>query len=96
MKISFVLNCRLYSKTESAWVVFQKRNNDDLNSGYVRKWKTFHCLENEQGLSYKKTPFMILIQENSLKFGIVVIVMLTIMLVIVFTIDFYSQYGPVF
>ena len=62
-----------------------------LNSGYVRKWKTFHCLENEQGLSYKKTPFMILIQENSLKFGIVVIVMLTIMLVIVFTIDFYSQ-----
>ena len=49
-------------------------------------------LKTVKGFYKKRTPFMILIQENSLKLGIVVIVMLNIMLVIVFTIDFYSQY----
>ena len=51
-------------------------------------------LKTVKGFHIKRTPFMILIEGNSLKFRIIVIVMLNIMLVIVFTIDFYSQYGP--
>ena len=31
--------------------------DNDSNSGYVRKWKTGHCLENGQGFSYKKNSF---------------------------------------
>ena len=42
----------------------------------------------------KKTPFIILIPENSFELGIVVLVVFNKMLVIVLIIDFYSRYGP--
>ena len=47
-----------------------------------------------KGFNIKRTPFIILISENSFKLGIVVLVMLNKIMVIVFTIDLYSQYGP--
>jgi len=53
--MSFALNWGLYSKT-GKWVLSQKRDNYS-NSGDVRKWKTWHCLENGQGFSYKKNSF---------------------------------------
>ena len=50
-------------------------------------------LKTVKGINIKRTPFIIFIPENSFKWGIVVLVMLNKMLVIVFTIDFYSRYG---
>ena len=41
-----------YSKAGN-WGLSRKHDNDS-NSGYVRKWKTGHCLENGQGFWYKK------------------------------------------
>ena len=51
-------------------------------------------LKTVTGFSIKRTPFIILISENSFKLGIVVLVMLNKMLFIVFIIDVYSKYGP--
>ena len=51
-------------------------------------------LKTAKGFNMERTPFIILIKEYRLKFGIIVLVMLNKMLVIVFTIDFYSQYKP--
>ena len=51
-------------------------------------------LKTAKGFNIKRTPFIILIPENSFKLGIVVLVMLKKMLVIVLIIDFYSGYGP--
>ena len=48
MKVGFVLNSRLYSKTGKC-VLSRKRDNDS-NSGCVRKLKTWICLENGQEL----------------------------------------------
>ena len=45
-------------------------------------------LKTVKGINIKRTPFIILIQESSLKLGIVVLVMLKKMLVIVLIIDF--------
>jgi len=42
----------------------------------------------------KRTPFIILIPENSLKLGTVVLVMLNKMLVIVLTVELYSRSRP--
>ena len=47
-------------------------------------------LKTVKGFNIKITHFIILISENSFKLEIVVLVML----VIVFFIDFYSRYGP--
>ena len=47
-------------------------------------------LKTVKGFNIKRIPFMILIEENSLKFGIVVLVTLNKMLVIDFAIKFYS------
>ena len=52
-------------------------------------------LKTVKGFNIKRTSFLILIAENSFKWGIVVLVMLNKMLVIVFIIDFYSLYGSV-
>jgi len=46
MKVRFVLNCVLYSKT-GKWVLSRKREGVSY-SGYVGKWKTRHCLKNGQ------------------------------------------------
>ena len=51
-------------------------------------------LKTVKGFNTKRTSFIILIPENSFKFGIVVLVMLNNMLVLDFTIDFYSQNNP--
>ena len=49
MKVSFVLNCGLYSKT-GKWGLSRKRDNVS-NLGNVRKkWKALHCFENGQDL----------------------------------------------
>ena len=71
---------------------------------YTQKRKGGFCLENatmfqiqdifENGKpNIVSFPFIILILK-SLKLGIVVLVMFNKMLVIVFTIDFYSEYVP--
>jgi len=44
--IYFASYKRVYPKT-GKWVLSRKRDNVS-NSGYVRKWKTRHCLENGQ------------------------------------------------
>jgi len=49
MKVSFVLNCGLYSKMWK-WVLSRKRDNVS-NSGYVRK------MENGQERQYKKNSY---------------------------------------
>ena len=66
------------------------KRDKNSNSGYVRNGKPDIVMKTVKGFHIKKTPFMILMQENSLKFEIIVLVMLNKMLVIVFTIDFYS------
>ena len=48
------------------------------------------ALKTVKGFIIKRTSFIILISERSLKLGIVVLVMLNKMLVISFTIDFKS------
>ena len=50
-------------------------------------------LKRAKGFNMKRTPIIILIPENSYKFGIVVIVILNKMLAFVLIIDFYSRYG---
>ena len=50
-------------------------------------------LKTVKAFNIKRSPFIILIPENSLKLGIVVLVMLNKMLVIALIIDFYSRYG---
>ena len=47
MKISFVTG---------KWVLSRERDND-ANSGYVQKWKTWQCLENGQRLSFQNNFF---------------------------------------
>ena len=86
MKVSFVLNWGIYSKT-GKWGLSRKHDNDS-NSGYVRKWKTCHCLETIKGFNIKGNPLINLIKENSFKLGINVLVILNKLLVIVFTICF--------
>jgi len=49
-------------------------------------------LKRAKGFDMKRTPIIILIPENSYKFGIVVIVILNKMLAFVLIIDSYSQY----
>ena len=59
MKMSFVLNCGVYSKT-GKWV-FSRKCDNDSNSGYVPKWKPYHCLENGQEIfKLKRTPIRFL------------------------------------
>ena len=60
MKTSSVLNCGLYLKT-GKWDLSWKRENDS-NSGYVRKWQTWHGL--------KRTPFRIFILTYNMKLEI--------------------------
>ncbi len=48
-------------------------------------------LKTVKGFDIKRTPFTFFIQENSLKFGIGVLVMIYKILVIVFTINFYFK-----
>ena len=91
MKVSFVLSCGLYSKT-GKWVLSLNPDNV-LNSGYVRKWKTWHCLENGQEIWCNRISYC-KFDLKSLKLEIVGLVMFNKMLVIVFTIDIYSGYGP--
>ena len=50
-------------------------------------------LKTVKGFNIKRTPFIILILENSLKFGIVVLVMLNKMLVIVLLSNFTFDMG---
>ena len=63
------------------------------NSGYVPNWKPDIVLKAVTGFNLKRTPFIILIPENSFKLGIVVLVVLNKMLVRVLIINFYSRYG---
>ena len=45
-------------KTGIAMKVRLVRKRDiDFKSGYVRKWKTWHCIDNGQGFYYKKISF---------------------------------------
>ena len=83
MKVSFILNCGLCSKT-GKWVLSRKRENG----------KPDIVLKTVKGFDIKRTPFTFFIRENSLNFGIGVLVMIYKILVIVFTIDFYFKYGP--
>ena len=50
-------------------------------------------LKTVKDFNIKRTPCIILIPENSFNMGIVVLIMLNKMLVLDFTIDFYSLYG---
>ena len=64
MKMSFVLNCGLYSKT-GKWVLSRKRDNVS-NSGYVQKWKTWHIvLKTVKRFNIKRTHIIIFILKNS-------------------------------
>ena len=56
--------------------------------------KPDNVLKTVKGFNIKRTHLIILIPENSLKLGIVVLLMLNKMLVIDLIIDFYSRYGP--
>jgi len=49
-------------------------------------------LKTVKGFNIKRTPFIILISENSCKFGIVILVMMNVGSSII--IDSYFQYGP--
>ena len=92
MKVSFVLNCGLGSRIGN-WGLSSKRDNV-LNSGYVfENGKPDIVFKTVKGFNIKRTPFIILILENSFKLGIVALVGFNTMLVMVFIIDFYSQYG---
>ena len=92
MKVNLVLNCGLYSKM-GKWGLSRKRDNV-LNSGYVfENGKPDIVFKTVKGFNIKRTPFIILILENSFKLGIVALVGFNTMLVMVFIIDFYSQYG---
>ena len=59
MKVSFVLNCGLCSKT-GKWVLSKKRDND-LNSGYVRNGKPDIVLKTVNRFNIKRTLIIILI-----------------------------------
>ena len=90
--MSFVMNCGLYSKTGKRGLSQNKtmiQIQDMFENG-----KPDIVLKTVKGFNIWRTPYIILILENSLKFGIVVLVMLNKMLVLVFTLDFYSLYEP--
>ena len=56
MKVSFVLNCGLYSKTESGFCL-ENATMHVSNSENVRKWKTWHCLDNGREIQYKNNSY---------------------------------------
>ena len=72
----------------------RKRDNMIQIQDMFENGKPDIVLKTFKGFNLKKTPFIILIPENSLKLGIVVFVMLNKMLVIDLIIDFYSRFGP--
>ena len=62
MKVSFVLNCGLYSKT-GKWVLSRKRDNIS-NSGYVRNGKPNVVLKTVKRFNIKRTTVIILILKK--------------------------------
>ena len=89
MKVSFVLNCGLYSKILK---YSRKRDMIQIQDAFEN---ACHCLENGQEFFFiKRTPLIILISENSFKFGIIVFVVVNKMLVKVLIFDFTSRYRP--
>ena len=92
MKVSFVLNCGLYSKTGKG-VCLENATMFQIQDMF-EKGKPDIVLKTVKGFFLKKkTPFVILNPENSFYLGIVVLVILNKMLVIVINIDFCSRYG---
>ena len=92
MKVSFVLDCGLYSKT-GKWVLSRKRDNMIQIQDMFEDGKPDIVLKTVKRFNLKRTPIIILIPENSFKLRIVVLVMLNKMLVIILIIDFYSRFG---
>ena len=74
MKVSFVLNCGLYSKTGN-WVLSRKRDNMFQIQDMFENGKPDIVLKTVKSVNIKRTPIMILILK-SLKFRMVVLVML--------------------
>ena len=98
--ITFTFNdlfCKLWM-----WVLFWKADyTQKRESGFCFKNATLFQIQDKfedrkPNINVKRTSFIILISENSLKLGIVVLVIINKMLVIVLIIDFYSRYGPGF
>ena len=89
----FCFELRIILKNEKMGVVSKTRQQFRFRICSRMENLTF-VLKTTKGFNTKRTLFMILMLKNSLKFGIVVLVMRNKMLVIVFSIDFYSKYGP--
>ena len=92
MKVSFVLNDGLYSNRESGgflenatMIQIQEMFENGKPDIVLKTFKSFNI---------KTNPFIILISEKSFKLWIYVLVMLSKMLLLVFTIDFFSRFGP--
>ena len=60
MKMSFVTNCGLYSKT-GKWVLSRKRDNMIQIQDMFENGKPDIVLKTVKGFHIKRTPFMILI-----------------------------------
>ena len=69
------------------------RNAEISIEGMFENGKPDIVLKTVKGFNKKRNLIIILIPENYFKWGIFALVMLNKMLVIVFTINFYSQYG---